>query len=110
MSDMNALLMTIYTMVMIFFMFHTAMFLVMLPIIQVVISYLDEELELDFLETISLCWFFFRTPEALSNAMEAINNKESVAEQVYDLTDDDDDDDDDDDGGTPIDERYLAKQ
>ena len=107
MSDINALLMTIYTMVMIFFIFHIAIFLIMLPIIQVVIIYLEQEVELDLLEIISLCWFFFRTPEVLSNAMEAINKKESVAEQIYDydLTDDDDDDD----GGTPIDQRYLAK-
>jgi hypothetical protein len=106
MSDMNALIMTIYTMVMIFIIFHLAIFLVMFPLIYLVIIHLEQEVELDFLEKISLYWFFYRNRDTLADAIEAINKKESVAEQVYELTDEDDDDDD---GGIPIDQRFLAK-
>jgi hypothetical protein len=95
MTNIDAFFMTIKTLFSIFIFYQFFRVFAVFPQICIVLSQVEREIELNFLDNITLPWFLANNTDILNNAMNAFNNKELVAAQIFTIIDDDDDDEGD---------------
>jgi hypothetical protein len=93
MNNIDAFFMTIQTLFFLYIGYHLARFLTSTQLL-VVMAYIEQEVELKLTDYIYVPWLLMNNYEILNNAIQAINNKESVAEQIFNVFEDDDEDDD----------------
>jgi hypothetical protein len=92
MSDIDAFFMTIKTMFFLLVFYQFVRLSSIFPQLVIVLAHVEYEVELKLFDHIFLPWFLLQNPDILKNAMDAFNNNESVAEQIFEIIDDDEDD------------------